>query len=139
MKNVTIALEDEVHRQARIRAAELGTSLSALVKGYLTGLAAEPVTATGVREMQLPFKAAPAAAVPAMTGPPWLVGGKWVYTKDGKPRQPGSMRGLLPEDDSWLEWDAEMLAYFDKLQTEPWDDGDPADDLLFDKSQLLSS
>ena len=35
MKNVTIALDDETHRLARVRAAELGTSLSAMVKAYL--------------------------------------------------------------------------------------------------------
>ncbi len=137
MKNVTIALDDEIHRQARIRAAELGTSLSAMVKDYLIELTSGVVPPAGVREMPMPFKhAAPPAA---LAGPPWLVDGKWVYTADGKPRQPGSMRGLLPEDDSWLEWDAKMLAYFDKLQVEPWDDGDPADDLLFDESQLPSS
>ncbi len=37
MKNVTIALDDETHRLARIRAAELGTSLSAMGKAYLQG------------------------------------------------------------------------------------------------------
>ena len=133
MKNITIAVDDETHRSARIRAAELGTSLSALVKGYLNGLAAgESPVENKVREMPMPFK----HAEPIKDGPPWLVKGKWVYTRDGKPRQPGSMRGLLPEDDLWLEWDEEMLAYFDKLQSEPWDDGDPADDLLFDDSQL---
>jgi hypothetical protein len=132
MKNVTIALDDEVHRKARIRAAELGTSLSALVKDYLNGLAAGGAAPESkVREMPTPFKPADAPK----GGPPWLVDGKWVYTRDGKPRQPGSMRGLLPEDDSWLEWDEEMLAYFDKLQNEPWDD-DPQDLLEFDESQL---
>ncbi|MBX3561905.1 MAG: hypothetical protein KF780_08840 [Sphingomonas sp.] len=35
MKNVTISLDDETHRRARIRAAELGTSLSALVRELL--------------------------------------------------------------------------------------------------------
>ena len=136
MKNVTIALDDEIHRQARIRAAELGTSLSALVKGYLIGLAVEPSPAGGVREMPMPFKHAEAAA--ARAGPPWLIDGKWVYTKDGKPRQPGSMRGQLKDlPDDWDQWPPEMLAYFDKLQNEPWDDGDPADHLLFDESQLL--
>ena len=134
MKNVTIALDEELHRQARIRAAELGTSLSALVKDYLVGLGGGQVPpATGVREMTMPFNHAEAPK----DGPPWLIDGVWSYTKDGKPRQPGSMRGLLPENDSWLEWDEEMVAYFDKLQNEAWDDGDPADDLLFDESQLL--
>lgn len=133
MKNVTIALDDESHRKARIRAAELGTSLSALVKDYLNSVAAGGVPApAGVREMQAQFK----HAEPAKDGPPWFIGGKWVYTPDGKPRQPGALRGKLPEDDAWLEWSPEMLAYFDKLQNDPWDDGDPADDLLFDDSQL---
>ena len=38
MKNVTVSLPDEVHRRARIRAAELDTSLSALVREYLMHL-----------------------------------------------------------------------------------------------------
>jgi plasmid stability protein len=135
MKNITIAIDDETHRAARIRAAELGTSVSALVKGYLQGLTAGPPAQSGVREVPMPFKNAPQEAKP--DGPPWLVDGKWVYTPDGKPRQPGSMREQfkdLPED--WDEWSPEMLAFFDKLQNEPWDDGDPADDLLFDERQL---
>ena len=135
MKNVTIALDDAIHRKARIRAAELGTSLSALVKTYLTTLAAgDAPVAVGVREVGMPFK----HAEPVKDGPPWFIDGKWVYTPDGKPRQPGALRGKLPEDDSWLEWDPEMLAFFDRLQNDPWDDGDPADDLLFDESQLPS-
>ena len=135
MKNVTIALDDETHRKARIRAAELGTSLSALVKGYLNSVAAGGVPApTGVREMQAQFK----HAEPAKDGPPWFVDGKWVYTPDGKPRQPGALRDKLADlPDDWDEWDSEMLEFFDKLQNEPWDDGDPADHLLFDESQLL--
>lgn len=132
MKNVTIALDDETHRSARIRAAELGTSLSALVKNYLTTLTSGGALAVGgVREMGMPFK--PAAS--SDTGP-WLIDGMLSYTPDGKPRQPGSLRGKLPEDDAWLEWSPEMLEFFEKLQAEPWDDGDPADDLLFDESQL---
>ena len=38
MRNVTVSLPDEVYRRARIRAAELDTSVSALVRGYLTSL-----------------------------------------------------------------------------------------------------
>ena len=136
MKNVTIALDDEIHRQARIRAAELGTSLSAMVKDYLTGLTTGAAPPAGLREMPMSFKHAEAKAAPAC--PPWLGDGKWVYTKDGKPRQPGSMREQLKDlPDDWDQWSPEMLAYFDKLQNEPWDDGDPADHLLFDESQLL--
>jgi len=39
VKNITIALDDEIYRRARIRAAELETSVSALVKRYLVDLA----------------------------------------------------------------------------------------------------
>lgn len=38
MKNITVSLDDETHRRARIKAAELGVSVSALVKRYLTEL-----------------------------------------------------------------------------------------------------
>jgi hypothetical protein len=133
MKNVTIALDDEVHRKARIRAAELGTSLSALVKDYLNGLAAgDAAPESKVREMPTPFKHADAPK----DGPPWLVGGKWVYTRDGKPRQPGSMRDKLKDlPDDWDEWSPEMLEFFEKLQNDPWDD-DYDDPLPFDESQL---
>jgi plasmid stability protein len=37
MKNVTISLDDASHRRARIRAAERGQSLSALVRDLLVG------------------------------------------------------------------------------------------------------
>ncbi len=39
MKNITVSLPDEVYRQARIKAAELDTSVSALVRDFLVGLA----------------------------------------------------------------------------------------------------
>ena len=35
MKNITVSIDDEVHRRARIRAAERGTSLSAAVREFL--------------------------------------------------------------------------------------------------------
>ena len=38
MKNVTISLDEATHRRARIRAAELGKSLSALVRDLLENL-----------------------------------------------------------------------------------------------------
>ena len=43
MKNITLSIDEHTHRQARIRAAELGTSVSALVRSYLQSLIAEPV------------------------------------------------------------------------------------------------
>jgi len=41
MKNITVSLDDETYRRARVKAAELDTSVSALVRQYLTGLAGE--------------------------------------------------------------------------------------------------
>ncbi len=41
MKNITVSVDEETHRIARIRAAELGTSVSALVRGYLRSLVPE--------------------------------------------------------------------------------------------------
>jgi hypothetical protein len=38
MKNITVSVDDETYLRARIRAAELGTSLSALVKRFLAEL-----------------------------------------------------------------------------------------------------
>ena len=39
VKNITVSISDEVYRAARIRAAELGTSVSALVSDYLDSIA----------------------------------------------------------------------------------------------------
>jgi plasmid stability protein len=39
MKNITVTIEDELHRRARVRAAELDTSLSAVVREFLTRFA----------------------------------------------------------------------------------------------------
>jgi hypothetical protein len=106
MKNVTIAIDDETHRKARIRAAELGTSLSAMVKDYLNQLADAP-QAQGVREMPMNYTAQPVVlplTPPKGDGPPWLVDGKWVYTRDGKPRKPGAMRGKLGWTEDFNEW-----------------------------------
>ncbi len=38
MKNVTVSLDDDTYRKARIRAAELNTSVSALVRSFLNEL-----------------------------------------------------------------------------------------------------
>jgi plasmid stability protein len=42
MKNITVSVDDQTHRLARIRAAELDTSVSALVREYLRSLAKGP-------------------------------------------------------------------------------------------------
>ena len=41
MKNITVSVDEETYRRARIRAAELDTSVSALVRGYLRSLAGD--------------------------------------------------------------------------------------------------
>jgi plasmid stability protein len=38
VKNITVTVPDDVYRNARIRAAELGVSVSALVGEYLRSL-----------------------------------------------------------------------------------------------------
>lgn len=88
MKNVTITIDDETHRAARIRAAELGTSLSAMVKDYLQGLVVEPPV-TGVREMPMSFAAEPSANFLASSFPPKSL------NKDVKSRQPGALKGKI--------------------------------------------
>ncbi len=41
MKNITVSVPDDVYRQARIKAAERDTSVSALVRDFLSGLGEE--------------------------------------------------------------------------------------------------
>ena len=38
MKNITVSVDEETYRRSRIKAAEVGTSVSALVRAYLTEL-----------------------------------------------------------------------------------------------------
>ena len=40
MKNITVSLDDDTYRNVRMKAAELDTSVSALVRRYLTELGA---------------------------------------------------------------------------------------------------
>ena len=37
MKNITVSVDDDTYRRARIKAAERDTSVSALVRDFLTG------------------------------------------------------------------------------------------------------
>lgn len=60
MKNITVSVDEETHRLARIRAAELDTSVSALVRSYLNSLVPEQAprrlqdeTAVGLRRRRL--------------------------------------------------------------------------------------
>ncbi len=117
MKNITVALDEETWRLARIHAAAQGTSLSALVKAHLQSVAATPV-ASEVRDVQpvwgnVPLRgyATPEEAQAADPTLPKGAYGRFVdgapfYTLGGRPRQPGAMRGMLgwTEDfDSWPE------------------------------------
>ncbi|MFT4135977.1 hypothetical protein [Microbacterium sp.] len=52
MKNVTVAVPDEVYRRARVRAAEQGTSVSALVTRYLRTLAEEDAEFARLADLQ---------------------------------------------------------------------------------------
>ena len=42
MKNITVSVDDETYRLARIKAAENGTSVSAMVRAYLTHMTQSP-------------------------------------------------------------------------------------------------
>lgn len=44
MKNITVSVDDDVYRQARVKAAQRDTSVSALVKRYLVDLARDEGT-----------------------------------------------------------------------------------------------
>lgn len=43
MRNITVSIDDSTYRRSRIRAAELDTSVSALVRRFLESLAQDPV------------------------------------------------------------------------------------------------
>ena len=47
MRNITVSVDEDTHRLARIRAAALDTSVSALVRDYLRRLARRQADATG--------------------------------------------------------------------------------------------
>lgn len=52
MKNVTISIPDDVYREARIKAAEQGRSLSALVADYLRELTAKDAEFARLQALQ---------------------------------------------------------------------------------------
>lgn len=41
MKNITVTVPEDIYRRARVKAAERDTSVSALVREFLSGLASE--------------------------------------------------------------------------------------------------
>lgn len=80
MKNITVSVDDETYRRSRIKAAEAGTSVSALVKAFLLQLTQgqatenefdrlkrlQHETLTGIRARASGFRAADAIARDAL-------------------------------------------------------------------------
>lgn len=52
MKNITVTVPEDVYRAARIRAAEEGSSISALVSAYLRSLSAQHAEAARLAAQQ---------------------------------------------------------------------------------------
>jgi plasmid stability protein len=52
MKNITVTVPDDVYRNARIRAAERGASVSALIAEYLRSLSEQDVEFTQLEALQ---------------------------------------------------------------------------------------
>lgn len=52
MKNITVAIDDELYRQARIKAAERSTSLSAMFKAYLLQLTSSELVEPEFQRLQ---------------------------------------------------------------------------------------
>lgn len=50
MTNLTLTIDDDILRRARIRALELGTSVNALVRDYLGQVAGRSTAAEGIAE-----------------------------------------------------------------------------------------
>lgn len=48
--NLTLTVDEEILRRARIRAMQQGTSVNALVRDYITRLAGDSAAAEGVAE-----------------------------------------------------------------------------------------
>ena len=64
MTNLTLTVDEEVLRRARIRALELGTSVNALVRDYLGRLAGRSAAAEGVVEFLAATQGAGAGSGP---------------------------------------------------------------------------
>lgn len=98
MKNITVALDDEVYRRARIHAAEQGTSVSTLVKRLFTETGSvKGSVATGAPEL--------AAELPA----PIRI----------KPRTPPEVLQREGRDERLAVLRAARAALLSRLQSEP--------------------
>ena len=63
MKNITVSLDDETYRNARMKAAELDTSVSALVRRYLTELGAGETEFQRLKRREIELRRSRAAGV----------------------------------------------------------------------------
>ena len=52
MKNITVSVDDEVYRRARIRAAQEDTSVSAMVRDFLVQLGSREDVAERLKQLQ---------------------------------------------------------------------------------------
>ena len=57
MKNITVSVDDETYRRARVKAAEQDTSVSALVKRFLAELAATESNAERLKREERQLRA----------------------------------------------------------------------------------
>ena len=53
MKNITVSVDEETYRLAHVRAAERGTSVSALVRAYLVALGQGQVAETDFDDLHI--------------------------------------------------------------------------------------
>lgn len=90
MSNLTIAVDDGVIKQARIRAIQEGTSVSARLREYLAAYAAGKVEPLTTAEEQPRFAASPSVGTPPLPA--------WLQTLRARVEAFG---GLEPEE--WLE------------------------------------
>jgi hypothetical protein len=82
MTNVTLTVDEEVLRRARVRALELGTSVDALVQDYLAQLAGHSSPAEGIAEFFAATRGAAAGSGPEART--WSRGE--LYDRQGIPR-----------------------------------------------------
>lgn len=52
MRNITVSVDDDTYKRARVAAAERDTSLSALVKAYLVQLASQETEAERLKRQE---------------------------------------------------------------------------------------
>jgi hypothetical protein len=58
MKNITVSVDDETYRRARIKAAERDTSVSALVKQFLVEMASSETETERLKREEAALRAA---------------------------------------------------------------------------------